>query len=456
MEQSLTTTDASNVVLSPGQSKVFTSKARFLVAISGQRGGKSTVASHFTNVEVQKLREENTSRGKKLVGTTAIICAPTYDLLRTATLDRLFEEYPVYKRFYKEYHKTITIPIAGKGKNTIFSTIYTLSVDDPENLRGKKCWFIWGDEVDIAPSDTWKMMTGRIADHEDGKLLITSTLSKDSWINRLVYQPLQAGKLTNTEIISWPSIERPGFPVEEWERLKAEMDPVAFARDFEGKFAFESGLVYGDILKYGIIDELPENVKILACFYGIDYGLNHPTVIMVMGFGSDRNWYVLNEYVSPMMSPEEINLILRGNLEVFRELYGDPWATYYDPAGGIAALSIDPDVFPMAAVKDIPARVTMVRNFIHQKRVYVMSHCHETTRELGLYEFQEDKPVPKDANNHCMDTMGYIIHNGWQNVEHLQKPVEEKPKSRVQMDLEARGLLKDGIFQTNVNRDIYI
>ena len=436
-----------NVSFGPGASKIFRSQARFIVAVSGQRGGKTSAGSHWYKSETSKLRQEKTARGIKTVGTTGIICAPTYDTLNTATLARYFEEYPQDQHYYKQYRKEIKVPVAKIGKETIYSTTYTLSVDEPDNLRGKKCWTIWGDEVDVAPAGTWDAMTGRISDHDDGKLLITSTLSRNSWINRLVYQPMLAGRLTNTEIISWPSIERPGFPLEEWNRLKKEMDPVVFARDYEGKFVFESGLVYGDVLRYGVVDEIPEGVKMIGTFFGLDYGVGHKTAIILVGYGSDKNWYVLNEHVRENMSVDEINQAFQSDLDLFRTEYGEPWGTYYDYAGGIAAQSILPGVFPIAANKDLMGRITLIRNLIYQHRLFVLSHCHATLKEMSLYQFSESRPEPIDRDNDALDAMGYAIFNGWPSVDGLEPEKAPRIKNRVEMDLEARGLLKDGVFQ---------
>lgn len=452
-ERSFSMSEIQNAQFGPGASKIFTSKARYIVAVAGQRGGKTTTGAYWSYSQATKMREEMTTGGLKTVPPAGIICAPTLDLLRHSTLLRFFEEFPSLRKYYKEYQKEMNIPIGKVNGKTVYSKIFTRSLDDPEMLRGIKAWWVWMDEGDVAPEEAWEVVKGRISDHEDGKILITSTLSINSWINRLIYQPLRANKIDSAEIISWASNDRPGFPVSEWERLKKEMDPIQFARDYEGKFSFESGLVYGDILNYGIIDAVPEHVTMLATFYGIDYGLNHPGVILVMGYGSDRNWYVLNEHVEPMMDVDQINEVINSNLKIFKEQYGDPWATYYDPAGGIAALSITPDVFPIAAIKDIPGRVTLVRNFIYQKRVFVLSHNVKTIRELSLYTFELGKTLPQKVHDDCMDAMGYIIHNGWQNVEGLKAPEKQETKTRLYMYEESRGVIKDGVFQQPVFDD---
>lgn len=437
----------------PGASSVFTSYKNIIAAIAGQRGGKSTMGSYWSYDQATTMRIEQTTKGEKSVAPTGIICAPTYDLLRHSTLNRFFDEFPMLERYYKEYRKEINIPIGKTGGKPVYSKIFTRSLEEWKTLRGLKAWWTWMDEGDIAPEESYEMIKSRMSDHEDWKLLITSTLDINSWINRLIYQPILAGKITNAEIISWPSIERPGFPQAEWDRMKAEMDPVAFARDYEGKFSFESGLVYGGILKYGVIDQIPAHVSILATFYGIDYGLNHPTVVLVVGYGSDGCWYIINEYVSPMIDVDQINEVLNSNLKVFTSQYGAPWGTFYDPAGGVATLSLTPDVFPVAATKDVPATITLVRNFIYQKRVFVLGHNTHTIKELSLYSFAKDKAIPVDKNNHTLDAFGYVVFNGWKLVDGLKEIKAPEKKSRVQEDLEARGLLKDGVFQNIFETD---
>lgn len=440
----------------PGASKVFTTDARFIIAMGGQRGGKTTVGAYWDISQALQMREEMTPKGMKVTPPTGIICAPTYDQLNQATLYRFFEEFPSIRRYYQQYKKEINIPIAkdsdGKQMN---SRILTRSLEDYDKLRGIKCWWIHMDEGDGASEAAWDVLEGRVADTR-GKILVTSTIYRNSWINRKIYQPLRAGRRTETEIVTWPSIDNPAFPVEEWERLKKELDPIVFAREYESKFVFESGLVYGDILKYGVIDEVPEGVEMLATFYGLDYGLNDPTVILFMGYGSDGCWYVLQEYGQEMMSVDAINDVLKANLQMYSSQYGAPWATYYDPAGGIAALSIAPDVFPIAAVKDIPNRITLVRNFIYQQRVFILSHNIKTIKEMSLYAFDATRNLPIDRNNHFSDALGYVIHNAWGSVDGLQKKEPEKPKSRIMEYEERRGLLKDGVFQSMLERNEFL
>ncbi len=172
----------------PGASKIFTSKARYIVAIAGQRGGKTTTGSYWAYTQATKMRQEQTTEGNKEVPPYGIICAPTYDLLRHSTLNRFFEEFPSLRRFYKEYQREINIPIAKVNGKALYSKIFTRSLEEWRNLRGLKAWWAWMDEGDIAPEESFEMVKSRLSDHEDGQMLITSTLDINSWINRLIYE----------------------------------------------------------------------------------------------------------------------------------------------------------------------------------------------------------------------------------------------------------------------------
>lgn len=423
-----------------GASKVFTSQKRYTIAVAGQRGGKTTVGSYWAYNQMTQMRVEHTVRGDTLTAPWGMIVAPTYDLLRNATLNRFFEEFPMLKRYYKEQKREMNIPIFKENGKVYYSKVFTRSLDDPEMIVGLMSWWFWADEGDRAKSTSWEILKGRIADHADGKGLVTSTLSRNSWIYPLVYQPLQTGKVKDVDIITWASNDRPGFPKSEWDTLKKTMDPVQFARDFEGKFVFEQGLVYGDILKYGVIDEVPSTVKIKAIFFSIDYGLRDKTVVMVVGYGSDSSYYILDETVSPAMSVDQINTVLSNYIQLYTPL----WATYYDPAGGIAALSLLNDCMPIAASKDVDSRITLIRNLIYQKRLYVLSKNYDCIKEFSSYSFSPHSNRPVDGNDHSMNAMEYAIFSSWDSVSTIQPEANRPILTPVAEYYRKRGWLQNG------------
>lgn len=442
--------DQTSVTFGPGQSRVFTSEKRFIFAMGGKRGGKTTVGAYWSYQELAKMRRRMSPSGMSTVPPTGLIAAPTYDQLQQSTLLKFFEEFPGLRRYYKEYKKQIEIPI-GKGADgkPLISKVYTRSLDEWKNVEGLNLDWGWIDEADSLQYQAWHTVMSRTGTTQ-GKILCTTTIYPASWINEMVNKR----KDPDSTIITWPSIENPAFPLEEWERLKAQTDPTVFAREYMSQFVFESGLVYGDILEYGLLDSVPEGVTMLATFIGIDYGLNDLTAVICVGFGSDGNWYILGERVSPGMNVDMINERVGELMEEF----GKPWATFFDPAGGIAVLSLRQDCFPMAATKkmqDTPektGRITLIRNLIFQRKVYTLSRNLVTNREFGTYSFQNDGK-PEDRNNHCMDGFGYCVYSGFNMVDGLRPKQEKKVLPTLWRVMEEQGYLKDGVFQNTISQE---
>jgi phage terminase large subunit len=443
--------ETTNVTFGPSQSRVFTSPKRFIFAMGGKRGGKTTVGCYWSYQESSQMRPQITPAGRTMVPPNGLIAAPTYHQLQQSTLAKFFEEFPMLRKYYKEYKQIIEIPI-GKGPDgkTLYSKIYTRSLDEYKNIEGMNLHWAWIDEADSLQYQAWHTVMTRTGTTQ-GKILCTTTIYPASWINDMVNKRQDP----NSIIISWPSIENPAFPIEEWERLKETTDPTVFAREYMSQFVFENGLVYGEILEYGLLDKVPEGVMMLATFIGVDYGLKDDNAIICVGYGSDFNWYILGERVAPSMSVDTVN----ERIGELMSIHGTPWATFYDPAGGIATLSLRQDCFPIAARKkltDTPeeaGRITLIKNLIFQRRVYTLKSNLYTNRELGTYSFDQKTGKPEDNNNHTTDAFGYCIYNGFPMVDGL-KPKEQKAVlPTLWRVMEEEGYLKDGIFQNKLNSE---
>jgi len=430
-----------------GQSRVFTTESRFIFAMGGKRGGKTTVGCYFANTEMVKLRRRIKPTGVDIVASIGLIAAPTVDQLKQSTLAKFFEEFPQYKKYYREYKNEIRIPFNASDGTQRVAVIYTRSLDIAKNIEGMNLDWIWVDEADSLDSATWNVVRGRVATTL-GKILCTTTIYPVSWIFDRVYKRKDPGY----EIITWPSSENPAFPEEEWATLKAETDPLIFAREYEAQFIFASGLVYPGIDEYGFVSCIPEGVTVLATFFGIDYGLNDDTVVLCDQYCSDGAWYTVHETVRPAMNVDEINQTLNS----YVSLYGQPWQTWYDPAGGIAVLSIDPKFNPHEAVKKLNEGITLITNLIFQKRIYCLDSCPKTQNEYRRYSYDNKKMgVPEDRNNHTMDNNRYIINSSHAAVDGLKSIEEKKALSTLWRALEEEGYLKDGQFQNKIDGSNY-
>jgi len=352
----------------------------------------TTVGCYWAYLQMQR---ENTN---------GLIGANVYDQLNHSVLTKFFEIFPQLERFYVKRDKMMVLP----GNRKVFFR----SLDEPGNLKGLNLHWEWVDEGDGLDEESWFVLRSRVATTQ-GRILITSSIYPDSWIYDAVYKKGQ----TDYELITWESRDNPSFPKEEWERLKRETDPIRFAREYESKFSFAAGRVYSDILSYGVVETntFPEGSVPLVWFFGLDFGVADPTAIVVMSYNSDGCWYIVDEYYQPNLKIEEINHWL----SYFIGKYDRPMLTIMDYAGGVAKLSVTPVANPYDTVsKNIAERVSLVRDLIHRRQMYVFRRCTNTIREFSYYSFHKTKTdKPEDKNNHSMDALGYVIHTASAMVE---------------------------------------
>lgn len=401
------------------QKRIFTSTKRFIFAMGGNRGGKTTAGCYWSYL------------GMQTPNTNGLIGANTIDQLNQSTLAKFFEVFPQLKRFYVKRDRTIYLPNGSK--------VFTRSLDMPELIKGLNLHWEWIDEGDGLSESTWNILRSRVATTQ-GRILVTSSIYANSWIFDTIYNR----KDPDYEIVTWESIENPSFPKEEWEALKRSTDPITFAREYSSEFVFATGKVYGDILSYGRLEtnEYPANSKPVKAIFGLDYGVNDPTAITVVTLNDDGKWYLVDEVYSPAMSIQQINF----HLERLIEKYGKPFMTCQDPAGGVARISLIPQANATDAVKDIHKRITLIRDLIYQKELYYFPRCVNADREFKAYQFNPKKlEEPEDRNNHIMDSMGMAIHHTYDMLKHLGK--KEEPEEEM-TEFWARKMAQ-GIYKGN-------
>jgi PBSX family phage terminase large subunit len=386
-----------------GQKRIFTTKSRFIFAMGGNRGGKTTAGCYWSYLSMQTP------------GTTTLIAANTIDQLNQSVLQKFFSIFPQLERYYIKRDKMMKLPNG--------STVLFRSLEIPNLLKGMNCHAIWVDEADGIKKSTWTIIRSRVAS-TGGKILCTSSIYPVSWI----YNTILKMNDPTYELLTWESRQNPSFSQNEWEALKRETDPIDFAREYESKFAFATGKVYGEIDDYGFIDKVPDDVQPVLYLWGLDYGVTDPTAITVTMLGDNGCFYLVDEYYQSGLGIQDINFWL----EAFIQKYGRPYLTAQDPAGGVARNSLTPACLPRDAVKKIPGRITLIRSLIYQHRVFCLNKCVNTKREFQTYSFEQHQPnVPEDRNNHSMDSFGMAMHSAWPEIMHRAKLPDEKKRDEL-------------------------
>lgn len=378
----------------PGQDRIFTSKARFIFASAGQRGGKTKAGCFWAYTQMS------------IPGVTGMIAANTLDQLQQSVLDKFFSEFPQLRRYWIKRDKMLVLP---NGSRTYFR-----SLDNPELIRGLNLHWQWADEIDGQNMNTWKILEGR-SSNTRGRILGTSSIYRRSFIYEMYKK---YNKDPDYDFITWSSVDNPSFPPEEYERLKKTWDPIDFEREFGGQFSFATGQVY-PLQDDHFIDAVPEGITAIEYVYGLDYGINDPNVITVNMLGSDGNWYIVDEYWEPNLSIDQVNHWIMHFITKYQR---KPYATCQDPSGGIARNSLVTACRPRDAIKEIIERTKLIRNLIYQKKIFVLKKCVNTCREFDQHVFSDKNPeLPEDKNNHCMDSFGYALHTTWDELKHRTK-----------------------------------
>lgn len=136
------------------------SPERFRAFVGGIGSGKTYAGT------VEILRQP--------AGSTGMVVAPTYPMLRDATL-RTFADLarPLLAEFNRsEMRATLT-----NGTRVLFR-----SADDPDRLRGPNLGWFWLDEAALMDAETWLVMIGRLRERP-GRAWVTSTPRGHNWLH---------------------------------------------------------------------------------------------------------------------------------------------------------------------------------------------------------------------------------------------------------------------------------
>jgi phage terminase large subunit len=379
----------------PKQWEVLNSSAQFVLCVAGIQSGKTTVGCSLLVKEIEADPSKD-----------YLIAAPTYKILQQSTLKKFFQEYPQYRRFYKVSENVISHP---KGGN-----IFIRSTDIPENLEGMTLKGAWLDEAGMMKTEVWTYIQARVS-IQKGRVFMTTTPYSMNWVYKDVYKAWQAGD-KNMEVFQWSSKENPYFPKEEFDRVKASMDPVVFEMRYLGNFRKRHGAVYPDFNDKMVGDKPVSPLGGLKHFNtviaGIDWGYSAPCAIVVLGLDADNHYWLLDEFYARNKTTSEIINKARN----FESLY---------KINRFYADSAEPDrieearrsgLYVTEANKDIKNGIDRCRQIIKENRLHVNRDCKNFIDEMENYhypeeeeeKFNKDTPVKKD--DHLMDAMRYAIY----------------------------------------------
>jgi PBSX family phage terminase large subunit len=336
---------------------------------------------------------------------TGMVTAPTYNILRDATI-------PAFREMAGGLIASMnaSYPINATMRNG--STIMFRSAHQPEMLRGPSISWWWGDEAALYHKSVWGIMIGRL--RQGGKLgyaWLTTTPKGRNWL----YKEFKQQQRDDYHLYKLATWQNP-FIDEEYYLALTDSYAGDFAKqELEGDFVAFEGLIYAEFdrdVHMPLQFNPPASFKRVVA--GVDWGYANPGVITVYGVDSDdRMWGVHEEYARRRRIGEwaEIAAQLQAqyNIEAF----------YCDPAEpgfidefrlvGCHAVAAVNDVLP--GIQAVKARLAVRGDGL--PRLVLSSDFVNAAAEFEQYQWAETsgeiRDKPNKSNDHCMDSLRYAV-----------------------------------------------
>jgi hypothetical protein len=398
----------------PSQKKFHDSRARFK-GFSGPIGsGKSQALCQ----EAIRLTYENPGR-------TGLIGAPTYPMLKDATLRSLTECLYESDLPFELYKAENTIVMLDSG-----SRILLRAVDEYERLRGTNLAWFGLDELTYSQEGAWSRLEGRLRDPKARRLcgFAVWTPKGFDWVYRKfiqdptgAFETVMASPYENRFLLE----QVPDF----YERLKGSYDENFFRQEAMGDYLnAKGGLVYQPFLRSANVRRVDLDPH-SPIYWAVDFNVDPMCSVVAQVRGGEYS--VLDEIVLRRASTEQA-------CEEFRKRFGLPAAglvVYGDASGaamktsGSSDYGIIREYFRTRAAKvsyRVPSanpavreRVAAVnaklRNAAGDIRLYVDPKCKELIADFEQVSYLEDSTqIDKDRDRrrtHLSDALGYLV---WQ------------------------------------------
>jgi hypothetical protein len=409
----------------PSQRRFHQSEARFK-GFSGPIGSGKSAALCQEAIRLSYLN----------AGRTGLIGAPTYPMLRDATLAALTETLGENEIPYELNRAENLLVMKDTG-----SKILLRSLDDFERLRGTNLAWFGVDELTYTQEGAWLRLEGRLRDPKATRYcgFAVWTPKGFDWVYRkfvknggAAYQTVLARPYENRHLLD----KLPDF----YDRLRGSYDENFFRQEVLGDYLNARGnLVYSAFNRELNLKET--KVKPGAqVIWTLDFNVDPMSSVVAQKIGDEI--YVLDEIVLRRATTEDACLEFEkrfGYLDQEILIYGDASGSAMQTTG-----STDYDIIReffrqrgmrmrqqiQRANPAVRERIAVVnsrlRNANGEARLFVDPKCKELIADFEQVCYREDSlQVDKEKDRmrtHLSDALGYLI---WQ--ECARKAIGEQP-----------------------------
>lgn len=378
---STATTNEHRIRLLPSQDRCVFSESKYPFFVAGLGSGK-TMAGAIRSYRYAQLGD-------------GMVVAPTYPMLRDATMHTFFEILDEAGIQY-EFNKT-------DGEAQLFGhRVLFRSADQPNRLRGTNLMWAWLDEGALMRSAVWNIILGRLRVGK-ASAWVTTTPAGFNW----VHERVNCGA-PGYELIRARTADNAYLPSDYVEDLQATYSGEFAAQELDGEFVVFEGLVYNEFRHGTHVDdfEIPEDWDRVR---GIDFGFTNPFVCLWGAIDPDGRLYIYDEHYQrkELIEHHAEHINARGNEYI--------WTVADHDAQDNAELR-KYDIITIKAKKDVVSGIQKVKSRMivqadGKPRLYVHPRCVNLLREMSMYRWRDDsaKEEPVKDNDHAMDTLRYMV-----------------------------------------------
>lgn len=399
----------------PSQKLFHASAARFK-GFSGSIGsGKS-----------QALCQEAIRLSYLNAGRTGLIGAPTYPMLRDATLTSLLEVLAANEIPHDLNKAENVLTMRDTG-----SRIVLRSLDEYERLRGTNLAWFGVDELTYTQEEAWLRLEGRLRDPKSTRLcgFAVWTPKGYDW----VYRRFIANPVAGYEVIVAKPFENrhllqavPDF----YDRLKGSYDEAFFRQEVLGEYLnMNAGRVYHEFERETHVREIGIDQR-FDLLWALDFNVNPMCSVVAQVIGDDVR--VVDEIVLNRAKTTDACQVFHdryrrhpGRIIIYGDASGNNQRTT-----GNSDYELIEDYFRRVRMLNVnyavprknPTvrdRIAMVnaklRNALGESKLIVDPRCAELIKDLEEVVYKRDSTeIEKDRDprrTHLSDALGYLIYH---------------------------------------------
>ena len=386
----------------PGQTKAWLSEAEIIAVLASTQGGKTSFGPYWLQREI-----ETRGPGDYLAVTATF---PLLNLKMQPEFLHLFRDWfnlGVWRaadRVFESHDRLHGAP----SWRVIFG-----SAANPESLESATAKAAWLDEAGQHQfgHGSWEAINRRVS-LAQGRILITTTLYEFGWLKTEVYDPWVAGA-THIDVIQFDSLVNPAFPVEAYERAKANLPRWKFDLFYRGVYTRPAGMIY---------DCFDEEVCIIPRFQlpvewpryvGHDFGPNNTAALWIAQDPVTGFLYMYREYLDGGLSAFDHAQKFKSysvNERIIKRVGGsnteDGWRESFTAAG-----------WPISKprLQAVDAGIDRVYGWMNQNKLFVFSDCRRFIDEVLSYSrvldamYNPTEKIDAKSTFHEMDALRYIL-----------------------------------------------